>query len=94
MPGDSFNGPQTQQPPFDTGISGTFTNQSGSRTLKDNLSIFADPGEAGRQRDLLIRSVTDPQTGVVRVTPTPVDVGTGGALSAGRLFSAPKLKRR
>jgi hypothetical protein len=84
VPGDSFNGPQTKHPPFEMkGISGTFTNQSGSRTLSDNLFIYADPGEAGRERDSLISSVTNPQTGVIRVTPTPADVGTGGALIVG-----------
>jgi hypothetical protein len=84
VPGDSFSGPQTKPAGFDDpGISGTFTNQSGSRTLTDNLTVYPDPGEAARWRDLLIKSVTNPQTGVIRVTPTPADVGTGGVLIVG-----------
>jgi hypothetical protein len=84
VPGDTFSGPQTKPPGFDDpGISGTFTNQSGSRTLADNLTVYPDPGEAARWRDLLIKSVTNPETGVIRVTPTPADVGTGGVLIVG-----------
>jgi hypothetical protein len=94
VPGDTFNPPKnrslTDPAP---GIEGTFTNQSGSRTIIDSLLVYPDPGAAGRDRDSLTKSYVDPQSGAVKgATPTPVDVGTGGTVIAGPSLDGSKAK--
>lgn len=61
-----------------------FTNQSGSRSIVDSLLVYPDPDTAERDRDPLIKSYTDPQTGAIKGgTQAPADVGIGGTIISG-----------
>jgi hypothetical protein len=94
VPGDTFNPPKTRQLTDPApGIEGTFTNQSGSRSIIDSLLVYPDPGAAGRDRDSLTKSYVDPQSGAVKgATPTPADVGAGGTMIAGPSLDGSKAK--
>lgn len=85
VPGDSFGPPKKRQLTDPApGIEGVFTNQNGSRSIADSLLVYPDPEAAERDRDPLIRSYTDPQTGAVKgATQSPADVGTGGTIISG-----------
>lgn len=85
VPGDSFGPPKKRQLTDPApGIEGVFTNQSGSRSIVDSLLVYPDPDAAERDRDPLVKSYTDPQTGAIKGgTQAPADVGTGGTIISG-----------
>lgn len=85
VPGDSFGPPKKRQLTDPApGIEGVFTNQSGSRSIVDSLLVYPDPDAAERDRDPLVKSYTDPQTGAIKGgTRAPADVGTGGTIISG-----------
>jgi hypothetical protein len=79
VPGDTFTLTKTGSDPSTPGISGEFGNQNGSRTIKVLITVYPDAAAAARDNDSNAKNLDM----FLKATPTPADVGTGGAIAVG-----------